>query len=277
MVIAEPASGCDSAIWEGVVMIIGATQVERHGSALYSAEEWATRVALAASYRIAALEGLDDGIFNHFSCAVPGEPGHFLLKPFGPLFSEITASGLIKVDLDGRIVAGTGRWEPTAFHIHSRIHAAIPRAACVLHTHMPYATALTNLADMRIQPINQSTIRFVRGAAYLDTYGGLVLDAEEGDRIVAALAEHDVLLMANHGVMVIGPTVSRCVYDLHYLEVAARDQWYALATGRELRLVPDDIVDRTARQMVDERDMANEPHFAAMLRRLDRENPGYDC
>ncbi len=241
-----------------------------------SREEWRARVALAASYRIAALEGLDDGVFNHFSLAVPGEEGHFLLKPFGPLFSEVTASVLIKVDFDGRIVAGEGRWESTAFHIHSRIHRAVKRAACIMHTHMPYATALTNLADMRILPINQTTMRFVRGTAYLETYSGLVLDASEGDRIVESLLDKDVLLMANHGVIVIGPTVSRCLYDLHYLEVAAKDQWHALATGRELRFVPDDVVDRTAAQMVDERDYANEVHFAAMLRRLDRENPGYD-
>lgn len=246
------------------------------GAPLPSGEEWAARVTLAAAYRIAALEGLDDGVFNHFSCAVPGEKGHFLLKPFGPLFAEATASGLIKVDFDGRIVAGTGQWEPTAFHIHSRIHRAVERAHCVMHTHMPFATALTSLADMRILPINQSSMRFIGRTAYLEEYRGLVLDAEEGDRIVESFAEKDVLLMANHGAMVIGPSVARCLYDLHYLEIAARDQWHALAMGREPRLIADAIVDRTARQMVEEREMASEAHLAAMMRRLDRENPGYD-
>lgn len=258
-------------------MVAGTVIPDSKGSQLYSREEWAARVALAASYRIAALEGLDDGIFNHFSCAVPGEEGHFLLKPFGPLFAEATASGLIKVDFEGRIVAGKGEWEPTAFHIHSRIHRMVKRARCIMHTHMPYATALTGLADMRILPINQSSMRFVRRTAYLETYRGLVLDADEGDRIVESFAEKDVLLMANHGAMVIGLSIAQCLYDLHYLEVAARDQWYALAMGREPRLVADEIVDRTARQMVEEREMASEVHLTAMMRRLDRENPGYGC
>ena len=94
----------------------------------WSAAERRARIELAAAYRIAALEGMDDGVLNHFSLAVPGEEGRFLLKPFGPLFDEATASGLIKIDLEGRIVVGEGIWEPTAFHIHSRIHRAVPRA-----------------------------------------------------------------------------------------------------------------------------------------------------
>lgn len=242
-----------------------------------SPAERRARIELAAAYRIAALEGMDDGVFNHFSLAVPGEEGHFLLKPFGPMFDEATASGLIKIDLDGKIVAGEGEWEPTAFHIHSRVHHAVPRARCVMHTHMPYATALTGLAEMGILPVNQSSMRFVRRFATLETYGGLALDADEGDRIVAALKEKDVLLMANHGVMVIGEDVARCLYDLHYIEVAARDQWLALAANQPLRLVSDEVIDLAARQMVDEREMAAAVHLAAMMRRLDRVNPGYDA
>jgi ribulose-5-phosphate 4-epimerase/fuculose-1-phosphate aldolase len=246
-------------------------------TAVWSSAEQRVRVELAAAYRIAALEGADDGVFNHFSLAVPGEEGRFLLKPFGPLFSETTASGLIKINLEGRIVAGEGVWEPTAFHIHSRIHRAVPRARCVMHTHMPYATTLTSLAEMGILPVNQSSMRFVRRFATLESYGGLALDAAEGDRIVAAFQEKDVLLMANHGVMVIGEDVARCLYDLHYLEVAARDQWLALATNRSLRLISEEVIELTARQMVEEREMAAAVHLAAMIRRLDRENPGYDA
>lgn len=239
--------------------------------------EWQARVDLATSYRIAALEGMDDGVFNHFSCAVPGEPGHFLLKPFGPLFSEVTASGLLKIDLEGNVVEGAGMWEPTAFYIHSRIHRSIPRAHTVMHTHMPYATALTGLADMRILPVNQSTMRFVKRTAYFEEYGGLVLGEAEGDKIVDAFAENDVLLLANHGAMVIGPSVSECLYDLHYLEVACRDQYLLYMSGQPLRMIPDDVVDLTAAEMVDERHMAHDVHMAAMKRRLDRENPGYDA
>jgi ribulose-5-phosphate 4-epimerase/fuculose-1-phosphate aldolase len=242
----------------------------------WSPAERRARLELAAAYRVAALEGMDDGVFNHFSLAVPGEEGRFLLKPFGPLFSEATASGLIKVDLEGRIVAGDGVWEPTAFYIHSRIHRAVPRARCVMHTHMPYATALTGLAEMGILPVNQSSMRFVRRFATLDSYGGLALDAAEGDRIVAAFRKKDVLLMANHGVMVIGEDVARCLYDLHYLEIAARDQWLAFAANRPLRLITEEVIELTARQMVEEREMAAAVHLAAMIRRIERENPGFD-
>ncbi|EWY36433.1 hypothetical protein N825_26725 [Skermanella stibiiresistens SB22] len=233
------------------------------------------RVELAAAYRVAALEGMDDGVFNHFSVAVPGQEGRFLLKPFGPLFEEATASGLIKVDLSGRIIEGEGVWEPTAFHIHARIHAAVPRAKCIMHSHAPYATAVSSLTDMRILPVNQSSMRFVQRTAYLEQYGGLVLDEREADQIVAAFQDKDVLMMANHGVMVIGPSVSHCLYDLHYLEVAARDQWNALAMNQPLRLVTDAVIDTTAGQMVEERRMAADIHLAAMMRKLDRENPGY--
>jgi ribulose-5-phosphate 4-epimerase/fuculose-1-phosphate aldolase len=240
-----------------------------------ASSEATQRVELAAAYRIAALEKLDDGVFNHFSCAVPREPGHFLLKPFGPLFEEATASGLIKVDLEGNIVEGMGHWEPTAFFIHSRIHRAVARAHCVMHSHMPYATALASLADMRILPINQSSMRFIERTAYLETYGGLVLDHAGADQIVAAFAEKDVLLMANHGVMVIGSSIAQCLYDLHYFEIAARDQWLARQPGTPLRLIAPEIITRTAVQMVEERHMAAQTHLAAMMRRLDRRNPGY--
>jgi ribulose-5-phosphate 4-epimerase/fuculose-1-phosphate aldolase len=240
-----------------------------------SAAEWETRVKLAAAYRIAALEGADDGVFNHFSCAVPDEPGHFLLKPFGPLFSEVTASGLLKIDLDGKIVAGAGRWEPSAFFIHAHIHQRVPRAKCVLHTHMPYATALASLQDMRIQPVNQSSMRFIRRTAYMEHYGGLVLDEAEALEIVRALEEHDILLMANHGVTVIDETVEGCVFDLHYLEWACRDQLLVYGAGQPVRHIPEAVVARTAAQMVEEKATSKALHFAAMLRRLDRENPGY--
>lgn len=248
-----------------------------HRTTEWAPEERQARVQLAAAYRICAMEGLDDGVFNHFSLAVPGEPGRFLLKPFGPLFEEVSASGLIKVDVDGRIVEGAGEWEPTAFHIHSRIHRAVPRAHCVMHTHMPYTTALSSLADMRILPVNQSSMRFIRRTAYLETYGGLVLDAAEGDAVVAAFADRDILLMANHGAMVIGPSVAHCLYDLHYLEVAARDQWNALALNRPLRSIPHTVIETTALQMVDERFMAADVHLAAMMRKLGRVNPGHDA
>lgn len=253
-----------------------ATQFSQTDRSSMGAAEWEARVKLAAAYRIAALEDCDDGVFNHFSLAVPGEPDHFLLKPFGPLFAEVTASGLIKVDTEGNIVAGEGVWEPTAFFIHSRIHRSVPRAACILHTHMPYAAAISSMADMRILPVNQSSMRFVNRTAYLEDYGGLVLDDDEAEKVVDAFSEFDILLMANHGAMVIDETVEGCVFDLHYLEWACRDQYRLFASGQTPRLIPEEVVARTAEQMVGEKRMAKDAHFAAMCRRLDRENPGYN-
>lgn len=241
-----------------------------------SEAEWEARVKLAAAYRIAALEDCDDGVFNHFSLVVPGEPGRFLLKPFGPLFSETTASGLIKIDSEGNIISGEGVWEPTAFFIHSRIHRRVPRAACILHTHMPFASSISSMSEMRILPVNQSSMRFVERTAYLKDYGGLVLDDDEANKVVDALFKFDILLMANHGAMVIDDTVEGCIFDLHYLEWACRDQYRLYASGQTPRMIPDDVVARTAKQMITEKRTAKEAHFAAMCRRLDRENPGFD-
>lgn len=145
-----------------------------------------------------------------------------------------------------------------------------------MHAHMPYATALASLADNRIKPMNQSSMRFVTRTGYLDSYGGLVLDTTESDQIVTALGEeNDVVMLANHGVMVIGASIAEALYDLHYLEIACRDQLLAMGSGAPLRLIDDATTAHTAAQMVEERKMAAEPHLRAMMRRLDRLNPGY--
>ncbi len=167
---------------------------------LESAERRA-RVDLAAAHRLIARAGLDDGIWNHLSLALPGRTDRFLLKPHGLLFGEVRASDLIVVDLDGRLIEGAGRWEPTAFYIHSRLHRARPELRCVMHGHMPYATALSAARDNRLLPVTQDCLRFHGRVGYYDDYNGLALDESEGDRMVAALGAHDVLFMAHHGVL----------------------------------------------------------------------------
>lgn len=235
------------------------------------------RVELAAAYRIAALEGLDDGIWNHFSLSMPGATGRFLLKPHGLLFSEVRASDLIVVDLDGKLLEGSGNWEPTAFYIHSRVHAACPEAVCVFHTHMPYATALACTRNNRILPVTQNSMRFWGRVGYYDDYGGLVLGVEESDRMVAALKGHDVLMLANHGVLVNGRTVADAVYNLHYLELACRDQVLATqAAGADaIRTVPADVAQMTFGQLNRNRLGDADTYFAALLRTLDRVSPDY--
>ncbi len=236
------------------------------------------RIELAAAYRIAAVEGLDDGIWNHFSAVVPGRDDLFLLKPHGLLFSEVTASSLIVVDGEGRKIAGEGACERTAFYIHSRMHAGAPEARCVFHTHMPYATAVACTRDNRLLPVTQNSMRFHGRVASYDDYGGLALGPEEADAMVHAMSGRPILMMANHGVIVTAATIADAVYNLHYLELACRDQVMALQAAGDrgaLRLIPDDVTETTFRQIDRNRLADADAHLRAMLRLLDRVSPGY--
>src|SRR2546421_10048955 len=168
--------------------------------------ERAARVDLAAAFRLAVRLDLHEGVCNHFSVMLPplaNEGSRFLLNAYGLHWSEVTASNLLALDAEGRILAGEGEYEKTAFCIHSRIHVANPQAACVLHTHMPYATALTLLEVGRLEMVEQNALRFYDDIAYDDIYNGLVLDNAEGDRLAQALGSKRVMFLANHGVIVV--------------------------------------------------------------------------
>src|SRR5713226_944907 len=146
------------------------------------AAERAARADLAAAFRLAARMDLHEGVCNHFSLMLP-DGKRFLLNRYGLHWSEVTASNLLALDADGNILEGEGEFEKTAFYIHSRIHLANPRAACVLHTHMPYATTLTLIENGRLEMVEQNALRFHDDIAYDDTYNGLVVDHAEGDRL----------------------------------------------------------------------------------------------
>jgi ribulose-5-phosphate 4-epimerase/fuculose-1-phosphate aldolase len=235
----------------------------------------AARVDLAAALRLAVRFGLNEGIDNHFSLAVPGEANRFLLNPWGLHWSEVRASDLLVVDEGGALVNGPGNPEPTAFYIHSRIHRADKRAACVLHTHMPYATALTSLSGGRMEMVTQNALRFWNEIGYDDGYNGLALDDAEGDRICAALAGRRIVFLANHGVVVTGETVGEAFDDLYFIERACEVQVLAMHTGRPLRQVARDVVEATHRQIEKDRKGAAALHFAALKRILDREGSDY--
>lgn len=230
------------------------------------------RIELAAALRLAARFGMHEGICNHFSFAVPGRTDRVLLNPFGLHWSEMTASSLLLVDAEGKILEGEGEVETTAFCIHSRIHLQHPRATCVLHTHMPYATALTAIEDGRLEPVNQNSLRFYGDVAYDDSYNGLAQDLAEGDRIADALGDKSVLFLANHGVIVIGRTIAEAFDSLYYLERACQVQVLAMSTGRPLRRVSDNLAavtfDGSASAYAD-------AHFAALRRLLDKEDASY--
>jgi ribulose-5-phosphate 4-epimerase/fuculose-1-phosphate aldolase len=236
--------------------------------------ERAMRVDLAAAFRLAVRLDMHEGVCNHLSAMLPGGKG-FLLNRYGLHWSEVSASNLLALDADGRLLEGDGEFEKTAFYIHSRIHLANPKAACVLHTHMPYATALTLLENGRLEMVEQNALRFHDDIAYDDTYNGLVVDNAEGDRLARVLGDKRVLFLANHGVIVVGPTVAEAFDLLYYLERACRLQVLARSTGQPFRKVRPEVVRETYRMILADTPKYAGAHFEALKRILDREAPGY--
>lgn len=233
------------------------------------------RTDLAAALRWAEREGLSEGVCNHFSVVVPGTDDRFLLNPNRRHWSEVTASSLVMVDNDGQLVEGEEPPEPTAFYIHWRLHKSAPHARCVLHTHMPYATALTMLETPELLPLSQSSLMFHGQVAYDGAYNGLAMDAGEGDRMAAALGNRSILFLANHGVVVTGPTVAHAFCRLYYLERACMHQVMAMSTGKPLRLVSEEMAEKTQQQVAEEEGAMADGMFDAIKRLLDRDGPDY--
>jgi len=238
------------------------------------AVERAARIDLAAAFRLAARMDLHEGVCNHFSLML-ADGKRFLLNRYGLHWSEVTASNLLALDAEGNVLEGEGEFEKTAFYIHSRIHLANPRAACVLHTHMPYATTLTLIENGRLEMVEQNALRFHDDIAYDDTYNGLVVDHAEGDRLARVLGRKRVLFLANHGVIVVGPTVAEAFDSLYYLERACRLQVLARSMGAKPRAVRAEVVRETYRMILADAPKYAGAHFGALKRILDREEPGY--
>ena len=240
--------------------------------------ERAMRVDLAAAFRLAVRLDMHEGVCNHLSAMLPGGKS-FLLNRYGLHWSEVTASNLLALDADGRLLGGEGEFEKTAFYIHSRIHLAHPRATCVLHTHMPYATALTLLDGGRLEMVEQNALRFHNDIAYDDVYNGLVVDNAEGDRLARALGSKRVMFLANHGVIVVGPTVAEAFDLMYYLERACRLQVLARSmmakSGGKFRPVRPEVVEQTYKLILADTPKYAGAHFEALKRILDREEPAY--
>ncbi|MDA0833133.1 MAG: aldolase [Planctomycetota bacterium] len=232
----------------------------------------ATRRELAAIFRWSHRLGLSEGICNHYSYMV--DERHFLINPFGVHWSELKATDLLLVSETGDVVEGAGSVESTALFIHWRIHATLPQAKCVLHTHMPYATALTSLEQGRLEMCCQNSLRFYNDVAYDDDYQGLALDAGEGDRICSKMGGKRILFLANHGVVVVGPNIGVAFDDLYYLERACTVQVIAQSTQQPLKIVDDAICLKTYTQFVEDQSFAAK-HLDAIQRILDRESPDY--
>jgi len=230
-----------------------------------SAAVQALRADLALALRAAAHHGFAEGVCNHFSVELPDASGRFLLNPRGLLWSEVGADDIVMVDGAGRRLAGRHAVEPTAMFIHAAIHR-LCRQACVLHTHMPYATALTLTADRVLDTrLSQNAMRFHGRVAVDAHYNGLALDAAEGERIARAMGEADVVFLGNHGVVVCGGQIAHAYDDLYYLERACMAQVLALSTGRPLQPVDAAIAARVQQQTLGER-LQSELFFEALRR-----------
>jgi ribulose-5-phosphate 4-epimerase/fuculose-1-phosphate aldolase len=229
------------------------------------------RVDLAAALRWAAHLGLNEGVCNHFS--VEFIKDRYLINPQGLHWSEVQASDILLIDGRGKVIDGKHALEPTAFFIHSWIHRVNPQAKVVMHTHMPYATALTLINDGKLAWCNQNTLRFWNRVAYDNKYNGLALDDIEGERIASQLRGRDVLFMASHGVTVVGQTIAHAFDDLYYLERACMHQCLAqqMLGANKLREIPAPMCERVARQIASERQQSD-LFFASIKRMLDKQD-----
>lgn len=241
--------------------------------------QWQARVDLAAAHRLAVMHGLNEGIFNHLTLRVPGHTDRYYQIPFGLHWSEVTASCFMEVGYDGTLRAGEGEIEQSCYCIHAPMHRDVAGAAAVLHTHMPFASALARLEDPRILPIGQTEVGTMTHTAYDDTYTGPALDPEEGARLARVIGDKTVLMMANHGVAVVGQTVGEAYDRLYYVERVAQVQLYAMWTGQRLKHLPPDVVEKTMREFRSPTAYGTisngERHFAALKRLLDKREPDY--
>ncbi|MGB7624213.1 MAG: class II aldolase/adducin family protein [Terriglobia bacterium] len=242
---------------------------------LVSSDEWAARVDLAAAYRLVAHYGWDDLIFTHISVRVPGPEHHFLINPYGMLFDEITASSLVKVGLDGKVMMETPYFiNPAGFTIHSAVHAAREDALCVMHLHTESGIAVSAQKD-GLLPISQPSLICLTSLAYHD-YEGLALDEDEKPRLVADLGTKTYLILRNHGLLTVGRTPADAFLAMFTLERACRIQILAQSGGGGLVLVPEPIITRVSGQLEAVTvGLGAQLAWPGLLRKLDRIDPSY--
>lgn len=239
--------------------------------------EWQARVDLAACYRIVALYGWDDLIFTHISVRVPGPEHHFLINPYGMLFEEITASSLVKIDLDGRKVEQSPfEVNPAGFNIHSAIHAAREDAKCIVHLHSLDGIAVSAQRD-GLLPLSQQSIFVLASLAYHD-YEGVALNEEERPRLVRDLGDRNFLMLRNHGLLTVAETVADAFLFMYLFQAACKIQVRAQVGDRELISIdPRIIAGATAQAKQVTRGAGGALAWPALLRRLGRVNPGFDA
>jgi ribulose-5-phosphate 4-epimerase/fuculose-1-phosphate aldolase len=244
-----------------------------------SPAEWQTRLDLAACYRLVDRYGMTDLIYNHITARIPGSDHHLLINLYGLLYKEITASSLVKIDLDGETI-----WKPqtdyginkSGYVIHGAIHKARPDVACVLHTHTRAGMAVAAM-KCGLLPLSQTSIRFMGHTGYHD-YEGPAIDLDERERIVRHLGSHNALIMRNHGLLACGPSIAEAFNTMYQLEMSCRAQVDAMAARTELTMPGENVIAHTAHLY---RPGTRRPYgileWPAMLRLLQAEerNSGY--
>jgi ribulose-5-phosphate 4-epimerase/fuculose-1-phosphate aldolase len=242
---------------------------------LESTDDSQLRIDLAAALRLAAYYDWHEGVANHFSAAVSPDGKKFLVNPRWKHFSRAKASELLLVDADDPDTMNRpDAPDPSAWSIHSAIHRNVPHARVALHLHPPHATALAGLKDPSIKPIDQVTARFFNRLAMDMSFGGIASEEAEGERIAATIGNHSSVMMANHGVTTVAPTVAEAFDALYHLERAARSMVLAYSTGQPLNVMNDELAESVAQEWDVYKD-AEFSHFEEMKLVLDRENPGY--
>jgi ribulose-5-phosphate 4-epimerase/fuculose-1-phosphate aldolase len=240
-----------------------------------AANEATLRVDLAAAFRLAVQFGWHESVGNHFSAAVSSDGKRFLLNPRWRHFARVTAGELLLLDADDEdTLSRPNAPDASAWCIHGAIHRAKPEARVLLHCHPPYATALATLKDPVMKPIDQNTARFFGLVSYDLGFGGIADDAEEGQRLVAAMGDKPILLMGNHGVTCSAPTVAEAFEHLHFFERAAKTLMLAYASGQPLNVMGDNLARKTAEGWHAYNDSAF-AHFAQLKEMLDEKDPSY--
>lgn len=240
-----------------------------------SEAEWKVRVDLAAAYRLVALFGWDDLVFTHISARVPGGDHHFLINPYGLLFDEITASSLVKIDLESNILLDTGYpVNPAGFTIHSAVHEVREDAQCVMHLHTLDGTAVASSRE-GLLPLNQTAQLVLGDLAYHD-YEGVAFDHAERPRLQKDLGTHSVMLLRNHGTLTVGATIGAAFTRMYFLERACSMQVRTLSSSREPYPTTPDVLEKN--KIIGQFGLAGASDvlvWPALLRRLDRIDPSY--
>jgi ribulose-5-phosphate 4-epimerase/fuculose-1-phosphate aldolase len=240
-----------------------------------SAEEWQARVDCAALYRLVALHGWDDMIFTHISMRAPGPDHHFLINPYGMFFEEMTASSLVKVDLDGNIVSPTPYYiNPAGFTIHSAIHGAREDALCVIHLHTDAGVGVSAQKE-GLLPLTQNALLVIPQLAY-HGYEGVALNLDERERLVADIGDKKLMLLRNHGTLSVGMTAADAFVGIFFLERACAEQVAALSGGRENILIAPEAAQQEALGPSKGLAMVSGLAWPGLKRKLDRHLPGYD-